>query len=185
MNRSLRGFSLVGVFVVLMAALVFNGCSNNSPLAPDPENLLSTSKLVSKDLTSSASSGPESLCETQKVIDADDGGQIDIVHGDYSHEFIVAPASIDDDTQITVKTSREVINGKDAIVFEFGPDGLVFSEAAKLNFEMGDLDSAATTAALLYFDPRTNDWIIQDSEDVSRGEVEFDIYHFSKYAISD
>ncbi len=185
MSRGLKGFTLVGVFVVLMAALVFNGCSNNSPLAPDPEYSISTAKLVPMRSMNPATSGAESLCETEKVISADDGGQIDITHEEYCHEFVIAPASIDDDTEISVKTTKEIINGRDAIVFEFGPDGLVFSEAAKLDFEMGDLDSAARTATLLYFDPKANDWVVQATKDVSLGEVEFDIYHFSKYAISD
>jgi len=185
MSRSLKGFTLIGVLAVLFTALAFTGCSVNTPTAPESDSLLlSSGKFLSGDGAQAA--GMETiLCETSQQIPAKSGGTIEIVHDSYVHEFTVAPSSIDRNTQISIKTTSEMVEGKNATVFEFGPDGLVFAEAATLTYQMDELNTRASAAYLYYYDTNADKWILQGSASVYQGEVEFEIYHFSKYAISD
>jgi len=175
MGRMLRGFSIVSIAVVLAAAMAFTGCSNNSPLAPDPEFL--TKPIVNGVLST--------VAVVEKVISAEDGGLILISRDAYQHSFAVQPNAILADARISVKSTKEKVNGVTAIVFEFGPDGLVFSQAANLNFQMSELNSRAVSAKLYYYDPSAGGWVLQANRSVVSGHVNFDIYHFSKYAISD
>jgi hypothetical protein len=47
------------------------------------------------------------------------------------------------------------------------------------------LNALARSAKLYYFDPKIGDWVLQAELAVKDGVVIFEIYHFSKYAISD
>ncbi len=181
MSKRLRSFSLVGGLVVLAALLVFNGCSNNAPTEPNLPQITDLDRLE----LGGGSLEPAEVELDEELISADDGGIIEIEHCGYSHEFIVEAGAIDDDTRITIKTSKEEIRGEAVIVFEFGPDGLVFKEAAKLKFQMAELNARAVSAHLYFFNPRLNRWTYESSSRISGGFAEFEIHHFSKYAISD
>ncbi len=183
MIKRLRGFHGVGGMgvVILAALLVFGGCSNNSPMQPNLPQSAGFNKLVAMG---------ESQASSQTVMDAayieaDDGGVIEIARESYVHEFIVDAGAINENTEITVKSWCDKIGVQDVIVFEFGPDGLVFSKAAHLRFEMAELNERAASAKLHYYDPVKEKWILQESAQVDNGVAEFPIYHFSKYAISD
>ena len=181
MSKKLRGFSLVGGLIVLAALLTFNGCLNNAPMQPNLPQSADLSRLIG--MGGSLESTQSVLDEA--VIDADDGGVIDIERDAYLHQFEVPAGAIDEDTKITVESYKGKVGVKDAIIFDFGPDGLVFKEPANLKFEMAELDARALSAKLHYFDPDLNRWVFQKSSTVEDGVAEFSIYHFSKYAISD
>lgn len=180
MGRRLRGFSIVGLVVILAATMAFTGCSNNSPLAPD-SNFMTKPRVV----LGGGDAQPLATLLVEKDISAEDGGLILISRDIYQHSFAVQPNAISADARISVKSYKDNVNGADAIVFEFGPDGLVFSQAAELNFQMSELSSRATSAKLLYYDPNAKGWVLQANQSVVDGHVDFSIYHFSKYAISD
>jgi hypothetical protein len=178
--RSYHGVAGMGV-ILLAALLVFGGCSNNSPMQPNLPQSSSLDRLVVM-----GESQMSSQTEMDAAyIEADDGGVIEIARESYVHEFIVDAGAIDGDTEITVKSWQDKIGAKDVIIFEFGPDGLVFSKAAHLRFEMAELNERAASAKLHYYDPVKGKWILQESAQVDNGVAEFPIYHFSKYAISD
>ncbi len=181
MSKRLRGFSLVGGLVFLAAAFVFLGCSSQSPME---SNLPQVTNLSKMDL-GGRSLEPEEVELDQELITADDGGEIEIDRGDFVHEFEVEAGAISEDVEITVKTYRDKIGLNEVIVFEFGPDGLVFGKAATLEFQIAELNAAALSAKLFYFDPDLKKWIYQGSSVVNGGIAEFAIHHFSKYAISD
>jgi len=99
---------------------------------------------------------------------------------------VVKPLGLDDNELITIKSDNDNIKGRKAIIFEFGPEGLVFNNASKLKVDISELNPSATNAKLYYFDPRVGDWVLQGEKRIEKGGiVSFDIYHFSKYAISD
>jgi hypothetical protein len=181
MSKRLRSFSLVGGLVVLAALLAFNGCSNNAPTEPNLPHSTDLSRLIP--LGEPLESHQSVFDETD--IEADVGGVIDIEREDYLHQFEVDAGAIDEDTQITVESYRDKIGGKEVVVFDFGPDGLVFKPAANLKFEIAELNARALSAKLFYFDPDLKKWIYQGSSAVNGGIAEFAIHHFSKYAISD
>jgi hypothetical protein len=183
MIRKLRGFEGVGGMAVifLVALLVFGGCSNNSPMQPNLPQSTGLDKLI-------ATGDPLQFSQPvmdAAYIDADDGGVIEIARESYIHEFVVDAGALGENTEITVKSWRDKISAGDVIVFEFGPDGLVFSKAAHLRFEIAELNERAASAKLYHFDPDRKNWILQESSQVDNGIAEFPIYHFSKYAISD
>ncbi len=183
MRKRLKGISLISGLLLLASVLVISGCSNNSPLEPNlPQNVV-----MDKLLASGASGGSldPSVVNDSELIDKDAGGVIEIQREGYLHLFTVEPAALSASTEITVKSSREKILGKDMIVFDFGPDGLVFSVSAVLEFEIAELNSKASSAKLYYYDPDLKRWVFRGSSAVSGGVASFDIDHFSKYAIGD
>lgn len=181
MSKRLRGFSLVGGLIVLAALLAFSGCSNNAPMDPNLPQSGELGRFIpfGNPLESSQSVFDEG------AIDADNGGVINIERDAYQHQFEVDAGALDEDTQITVESYLDKIGGKEVVVFDFGPDGLVFKKAAHLKFEMAELNARASSAKLYYFDKDRSKWIYQGSSAVKHGVAEFSIHHFSKYAISD
>ncbi len=182
MSRRLKGFYLVGFIVVLVAALAFNGCSDNSILGPETDPNSGFEKIV----PFAQPADMESDCvETEGMISALEGGVMPIVRGEFEHRFSVPAQGLKEDVLITIDSYLTVCEGRDAIVFEFGPDGLVFDRAATLDFNMAELNPEAETARLFYFYPQYQAWVLQGMRPVRNGRVAFDIHHFSKYAISD
>lgn len=181
MKKRLQRFSLIGGLIVLAALFAFNGCSDNAPMQPNLPQSSDLNRMV-------AMGGmPEAIPSVldEAVIDADDGGVIEIERDVYLHEFVVPAGAIDEDTKITVESCEGKVGAKDAVIFDFGPDGLVFKKAATLKFEMAELNNKASSAKLHYFDPDRSRWVLQESGQVKSGVAEFPIFHFSKYAISD
>ncbi len=173
MSKRLRkAFAVLSV--VLLAAGLFYGCSSNPPTAlPEYDNpnlqrtiLLADGVAVSKLVDVSVLS---------------DSLLINNIAG--YHAFKIPQKALKAATIISIKTSREVILGKNAVVLEFGPDGLVFDRATTIDFDLRDLDPSAKSASLYYFDPNVGDWVYQGTANAKDGKVSFNIYHFSKYAI--
>ena len=181
MNKRLRVFSLIGGLALLAAIFALSGCSSQSPMESSLPQVTDFNKMD----VGGISAEPALVEMDQKLITADAGGEIEIARGDYVHKFEVEPGAISEDTEITVKTFRDKIGFVEVIVFEFGPDGLVFAKAATLEFQIAELNAAALSAKLFYFDPDLKGWVYQGSSAVKDGVAEFPIYHFSKYAISD
>jgi len=176
MRKRLTGFTTLSAVVILAAALMFGGCSSDSPMAP--EEISEFSKLIRSDPIMA-------VAFDAGLVKADEGGIIPIDRGSYSHKFVVQSEAMNQDKTITVNSGQQVINGKTMLVFEFGPSGLVFSKASALDIEISEINARAETAKLYYYDPDEKGWVVQDIAAVKNGRVVFDIYHFSKYAISD
>lgn len=183
--KALKGLSLFGGLAVVLTLFLVVGCSNKSPVQPvnpDPLDL----GMMSFGASASSSSEMSTLeVYDSSLIDKSAGGVIEIERGDYTHEFEVQAGAINENTLITVRSVNETVLGKDMIVFEFGPDGLEFSKSSKLRFQMAELSGISSTAYLYYYDPVKKKWGMQSSASVVGGVAEFDIDHFSKYAISD
>lgn len=177
MNRQLNGWKYLLAVAALASIVVITGCSHESILAPDSGQETSLNRSLPVELYTAVS--------VSQDISASDGGVIAISKDGYNHAFIVAKDGLDADATISAKVESEYINGKKAVVFEFGPDGLVFNEASKLEFDIGAINVKATSAYLYYFDPKVGEWVLQSAQRVDKGLVTFDINHFSKYAISD
>ncbi|MCP4582923.1 MAG: hypothetical protein GY839_15035 [candidate division Zixibacteria bacterium] len=180
MSGSLRGFSKLGAFVLLIAVLAFAGCSDNNLLGPDQTK---TSQL-DKPLQDPVPNTNIGVVEVEKEVSALTGDEISLDRGDYNHAFVVKPLALDKDELITIKSDKEDVLGG-ALTYEFGPAGLVFNESSKLEIEIAELNPRARSAKLYYLDPKTDQWVLQAEKTVRKGVVSFDINHFSKYAISD
>ena len=178
MMKALKGLSLFGGLAIVLTLFLVIGCSNNTPVQPDNPG---TPELGRPGV-------PEATCDIEidyGLIDKSTGGTIEIERGEYLHKFVVEPRSISESTLITIISDRETILDKEMISFEFGPDGLEFSESAKLQFEVAELGGDLNSASLYYYHPIRKKWYYISSSTVSDGKAVFNIDHFSKYAISD
>jgi len=173
MSKGLRkAFGVLGI-VVLIGGL-FYGCSSTPPTAlPEIDNSSLQRTLLLADATTVSKLVDVSIASDSLLINNPAG----------YHAFKVRKNGLKAPTVISIKKSREIVLGKDAIVFEFGPDGLVFDKEATLEFDLKDLDATAKSASLYYYDPSVAGWVYQATATAVGGRVSFNIYHFSKYAI--
>jgi len=188
MIRNLMNLRRVGVLILLAAVITIAGCSDNSILGPDQNetsNLGRVNPFTSLTAMAVLPDAGASVVEASMAISAEAGGVIPINIDNYRHSFVVEPGGLDSSKVISVMVQNEIVNGRNAVSFEFGPDGLVFNEASKLEFQMAEINAKARYAKLYYFDPLVQNWVLQAEGSVVRGIVTFEIYHFSKYAISD
>jgi hypothetical protein len=182
MMKALKSLSLFGGLAVVLTLLLVLACSNNTPV----QTVLPESQEFFR--PPPGSPDPSSVIETYDaaLINKTTGGIIEIERAEYVHEFEVLPGALRQSTVITVRTINQQVLEKEMIVFEFVPDGLEFSESSKIRFDMTELNGSANTGYLYYQDPVSKRWILQSFANVGvSGIVEFDIDHFSKYAISD
>ncbi len=182
--RALRGLSLFGGLAVVLTLFFVIGCSNNTPVQPTGPSPID----LGRSLQLSGGNNYEmtgTVVYDSTYIEQSVGGTVEIKRDAYLHEFVVEPDAIEESTLITVRSVDEVILGKTMILFEFGPDGLEFIKSAILRFDTGELREEAFIAKLYYLDPEEEKWVYQYSVEVQDGIAEFEIDHFSKYAISD
>lgn len=181
--RAFKCISLFAGLAVVLTLLFVIGCSNNSPVRPDIPDPTESG------LSSLSLGGVLTLNSFEEfdsaLVSKTTGGTIDIDRDIYHHEFFVDSNAIDETTLITVRSVNEMILGKEMILFEFGPDGLEFRKSAILSFDMTELSEEAAVAKLYYYDPIKKKWAYQTSVNVVNDIANFNIDHFSKYAISD
>lgn len=176
MSKTLRSRILSGGLALLAVVLIISGCSNNSPVNP----AMPQAPELGLQVQLSSTTTVDAVLISKSV-----GGVIQIERKDYVHTFTVPANAISSNTLISVKSSDQIVLGEKMIVFEFGPDGLIFSKSAVLSFEMAELSAQASSGKLYYLDPSSGKWVYQGSSDVSNGVANFNINHFSKYAIGD
>jgi hypothetical protein len=175
MIKRLMSVGILLSLALFSAIVVVTGCSSNAPSSP---MAYSTSELTKR--------LPENLdiVEVSKLVSPAVTDTIKIIKKISIDKFIVPAGALSTAKTISIKATKDkAISGADRLVFEFGPEGLVFNSAAHLNVDMAQLDSAATSASLYYFDPNVNSWVLQCTVAVDHGRVDFSVYHFSKYAI--
>lgn len=174
MGRKIMGFKALWLVAAFAVSLTLAGCSGDSPLSPGVDDSTGLNKTI-----------VSAVVEVSLPIQADSGGLIPIQSNGYNHAFVVEADGLDEDKVISVKAGKAKINGKDMVEFDFGPDGLVFKKASKLQFDIGELNPNAVSAKLYYYDPQASAWVLQAESKVKKGVAEFNINHFSRYAISD
>jgi hypothetical protein len=174
MSKRLMSFTILLSLAILAAILIISGCSSNTPTSPSANTPSDLTKLI-----------PISLepIEATKIISPTKTDTIQIVRNTSIDKYIVPAGALSAATNIDVKEYGDKIRESKVLVFEFGPDGLVFNSATHLNVDITKLNATARTANLYYFDPSVNDWVYQGTIAVDHGRVDFSIYHFSKYAI--
>ncbi len=188
--QSLKGIGGVWILVVLM--LFSFGCSKMLPTAPGSGN---NQIQAGDDWRAPAESDSFEWTELDAM---QDEGWIGPVGGVWTQvldatllQFRVPPQALDDSVYITVKTTLlgRIFSGKEQkrLELEFSPDGLVFSEPANIIFQGKLLGGDKGDFLVLYWqNPFTGVWEIQQTVKVKNTitQVNFEIYHFSRYAIS-
>lgn len=185
--------TLAGVaFVAAMAAIMLFpvGCSKMLPTAPADDG---TQGLQPEELwpapPANPAPRPQSCTETASGWFGLSGGELTVEAECLNLSLYVPKQALSNKIYISMNASLFYYCG-DKVVLKglflgFRPDGVVFSRPAIIKLEASVLEAAAGDVLTLYwFNPETLLWEVQQEVKVNGEEVEFKIYHFSRYAIS-
>lgn len=118
----------------------------------------------------------------ESLLIGDDGGLLSLVLGDKTATFEVPAGALENNALIVMKAVKAPTPWGEATVFDFGPDGLVFSKPSTLSLETDRADGS--TLRLFWWNEAARRWELQESCVVEGGCVHFSVNHFSKYGIS-
>jgi len=203
-NAKAKSLLKTGLAALVCAAfMVFAvGCSTNAPVAPsngDPTNLKALNAVLDAfgtDPFASIATADDLAKQVWYIYTVEeyadvrqDGGTIYLELNGVSSQLEVPKNAVceEADSNCFVRIDVEAIYlwtfYGDIVFYDFGPDGLVFNEDCTLL-----LDSKlpeGTVLTLFWYNPDTRQWEVdQQGEADHKGVVEFEINHFSKYAIS-
>lgn len=192
-NRRLKSWPAA---IILLTFLLILGCTKNSPLGPDYQNLQPLDKPAPG---SAASSLPEKIegqpSETDLTMAQVDyegprvfrllgilGGTLTIPLRDYQSYFEVPALALELNISISVQAKQGRNSKGDLITeYDFWPDGLIFEKTTYLDHRTPAKDG--TLAQLWWFDPNKSEWILIQQGKVRNGQCTFPIEHFSKYRV--
>lgn len=191
-NRSLKrkaltaGTALLAICLIAVTpVLFFAGCSSN-PVTPEASYF--DQPFVDPGTAGSSLSAGK-LFETYSgsgTISSKDGGSIDINMPGTIHEFNVEAGSIENDVTIDINVLFIDFFGSVVGIFDFSPDGQMFSESAELRFDGGVLGNGVSELKLYWLNENTNRWEYQGTYNAdSNNRIKIPIDHFSKYGVSD
>lgn len=123
----------------------------------------------------------------EKRLAAEQGGVIALNEDENLEAFVVLPVSFLNDTTFTVSVTRLVTeDGEMPIIYEFGPDGLVFSKAAVLRLNATELFGKNVSSVVSYWlNENTNLWEFDEVLEVDdSGAIYKSIPHFSAYGLA-
>jgi len=164
------GLALLAIAVV---GLLATGCSQNSPLAPSDNGLdaLLKSKAAGNHADGSIFVTPQK------------GGVLKLEVVGARTELHIPSGAVAEPVEITGSVESFMTENGMTFIYDFGPDGLVFLEPAKLKIKTDDKRDKVLT--LWWFNPATDQWEFQAcASPDANGTSQFRINHFSKYAIS-
>ncbi len=191
--KFLKKPGLTGAFLsinvlLILALFAITGCDKN-PIQPelqaDVTNLSEANKVAGHD-------NNFNCYESSGLITVSDGGIIHLGWGGPKNSLRFDPGSVAEDVVIDITTC--IIKGNphnnfSVIELEFGPDDLFFSPPAQIVINAGSLNALRApkydgTVKLYYYNPETDEWLLQQESKINKGKVTFEIDHFSKFGIS-
>ncbi len=184
--------SFVALFA-LISGLYLPGCSENPATSPDTT--------LSQDETSFFDEPFDELAlarvvELQSTVDVEilygeatfttlDGGELVVGRSGNFHEFIIYPGAIDTDVVISMEILKVESRKNDdvAVIYEFKPDGLVFSTPGELKVNVAKLLGKKKTCLRWYYlNEQTGNWVYQGEYCADAdGIATIFIDHFSRY----
>lgn len=193
-TRLTKALILTTVALVLGAVLLFPlGCSRILPTAPidDPVQAFRAEELWPAPPANLAGWLQTCSAEGSRQFERK-GGKLTLKADCFKKlEFKVPKDALSDTALISVRVSlfnyyRDGEMEKGYFV-EFGPDGLVFAKPAELKMEIRELEAGDGEVLRLYWqNPSSGLWEVEQAVEITgnKKKVKFDIYHFSRYAIS-
>lgn len=184
---------LTGMFVstsllLILALFAVVGCDKNpiqSQLQDDTVSLSAAKQATDQE-------NGFSCYESSGLITVAYGGEIQLGWGGPKNALQFAPGSVPNDVVIDITTcivKDNPQNDYSVIELDFEPDGLFFSPPAQIVINAGSLNALRApnhkgVVRLYYFNPDTNEWLLQQEVEIKKGKVTFEIDHFSKFGIS-
>ncbi|UCG60531.1 MAG: hypothetical protein JSV52_09355 [Candidatus Zixiibacteriota bacterium] len=117
-------------------------------------------------------------------LSADDGGVVPLHDVAEVQSFVVLPESFLADTTFTVAVSKIITtDGSTSFVYEFGPDGLVFSQAAVLRINVAALFGPNVSSIKFYgLNEQIGRWVYLDTYEADDEDMVYALVeHFSSY----
>lgn len=182
--------------IVLVIALFLSGCSLKSPLMSNIENndleaILSVDQ--AKEAITNGLAKPDDdvymICYAEARAEFDRGGGELRIQLDNQDIFFIVPAGAfrddNDGNGYEIHVWGEKWNTGSGLVFSYdcSPEGMVFAEPIILRQPLGNVEEGNEN--LFWKDTATGEWIVEDHSRIVSGVIEFEINHFSNYAISD
>jgi hypothetical protein len=192
-KRFLKALVGAGVALALVAMMLFPmGCSKLLPTVPHgaEETVLVAEGPGS--VPQIKTSDENQLCSAKKSERIEpSGGLLHLQAKCFDVFFEVPSGALSQEARITAKATLTEYRDKNRFYkrldLDFQPDGLVFSVPAKVKFKAQVLDAKGGQQLNLYwYNPSSRSWELEQEVTLKDGEleVEFKIYHFSRYAIS-
>lgn len=111
------------------------------------------------------------------------GGTLELQMRGFKSKLSIPKKALSTDVTITVEGFLVSTPDWDVLLYDFGPDGLVFNLPAALEVDAGQLKDG-TILHLYWLNPASDVWELQEEVVVKGHKIKFDIHHFSKYGIS-
>lgn len=198
MRKSNENWNRVGrwfigmTFVAAFAASVFllSGCGETpmSQVVPDAglealEHVDHTyGDVFAEDPGASAKLLSNLLRDVDLLLTGEDGGLLSVDLGSKKATLDIPAGAVNEPVLIVMDAVQVPGLFGETTLFDFGPDGLVFSSPATLTLETNKSNGSALR--LYWWNPDGLRWELQESATVGDGKVSFTIHHFSKYGIS-
>jgi hypothetical protein len=196
MNRSqwLSYSGILGIFAIVLFTAV--SCSDNNIINPDNDNNALTQDLSSINAVELAKSGDPAKSDTATYLIAQTQYGFELTGSAMTTSFVIdnttisiaVPANNFDKSKwgdrLYIFIRAEKWNTANGYVYYYDctPEGVVFT--GNLKFTQPFTNSSAGTQNL-YWKNSLGNWVVSDTERLNSGKANFNIGHFSKYAISD
>ncbi len=175
--------SLMPVVAILALAVAFGlpGCSEKPLDVNTSQEEISFFDLPFDDGVF-AKKGLVATYRTEDFITVAEGGTIEISAHGAVFSFVIAPNSFPEDTRFTLAIYiLEDTPDKTTVVYEFGPDGLVFTEPALLVLDANVVVPEGSQTIDFYY-LNKNRWVYQGTYDRNKDDqFVIGIDHFSRY----
>ena len=190
-----------GTMVFFLAAMIFSavviltGCEN-TPLTTDSASIDSGDQGSFFDLpfdedalakASNTNITIDTIAFYENFITVDEGGVVLLGETESSDAFVVQPESFLQDTAFVLEVTKIVdAEGEMAVIYDCGPDGLVFTKPAILLVNAWeDFGKKAESVNLYWLNETTNRWELMATSyvDAISGQVAFELDHFSKWGM--
>ena len=204
MTRSRIIMPFLILTITLFSLLLFQGCKNETPLAPvSSDNTQTiTPSTIDRNLKilhlGSTNQGFQKITQVSEFVYAQSGGSLhldhenDIIDLDVEMSLVIPANSMNQDAE--VRLTLDDTDFKGALDVVFSPHGTTFSDPAKLTIKAQGLDLSGVNISSLwiYYDnPVTGQWeamvcekfIVSSSGFIYVKEAE--LPHFSRYAIGE
>ncbi len=184
--RVARGWLVTPLVTTLILAVVFGlpGCSDK-PLNVEPtQDEIGFFDLPFDDeAIAKRSVSYEAVYKCFQELSAEEGGTIEVPGSNGAFSFVVAPNSFPADTVIEIEIY--IIDDDEispTVIYEFKPDGLVFSEPAKLVVNTKVVAGLNSESVGFYY-LMGNRWVYQGTFFSTDGvdEIIIEVPHFSKW----
>lgn len=188
MKRTLTTIALA--LVVLAGVIALTGCGEQAT-APVNTQYNGLSSLQWVDSSGSdpfaASNGGPTAAGVKVDFDASMvtpllGGKVELELETGESELFIPPGAVRLPVVVTAAAVQVTTPYGSVALYDFGPDGLKFNRAAKLDLEVNAAEGAVLS--LFWYNPASRRWEAQESCVVKNGKVKFSVYHFSKYGIA-